>query len=94
MLAILAVAAGVATAGALAWRKVLLPMDRMLELSDELSESEWTSAPRPGPFETSIGLANLAAATGTAAPFAPEAQMPVSETAGGTPDEMPAKRQA
>ena len=92
MLAILAVAAGVA-AGALAWRKVLLPMDRMLKLSDELSASEWTSAPRPARFETSIGLANLATATGTAAPFAPEVQMPVSETAGGAPDEMPTQRQ-
>ena len=64
MLSIL-VAAGVATAGAIAWYKVLLPVDRMLELSDELSENEWRPAPRSAPSECSTGLANLAAATGT-----------------------------
>ena len=70
MLAIIAAVAGVATAGALAWYKVLLPVNRMLALSDELSEPAWRGAfPAPGAsaFRTSSDLANLAAATGPAA---------------------------
>lgn len=68
MLAIVAAAAGFVTVGALAWYKVLLPMDRMLELADDLNDV--VEAPKAADMYTAsrstTDLVHLAAATGAA----------------------------